>query len=376
LTKIEYVCKKILFSELHVFGGYQMSNLSIQAQTKRDMFEWLNRLAAAKIDDIPRSLNEKCADHIHWRASHPINEGHGIAFGHDNIWAELKQALPDMERRDLIFVGGRYEDRAYIAAVGHYCGTFTHTWLSIPPNHAPLFMRYGEVYELRDGKVVQANLLWDVLDVLRQAGHWPLGQSRGREGRWEGPINRNGIVLDMSNAEQSAHNLAQTLAMHKTLADYNDNEKRGRQGLLDMPQRHHWHPKMMWYGPSGIGTTRALSGFVDHHQLPFRLAFPNRKGGSQWDEITDQKEKLGGGHYIHIGDGAFSVTGGWPSVFALHSGADFLGQPATGKVVTMRVMDFYFHDEGLIRENWVPLDILDLLRQMGRDVMAELPNKL
>ena len=40
--------------------------------------------------------------------------------------------------------------------------------------------------------------------------------------------------------------------------------------------------------------------------------------------------------------------------------------------VTMRVMDFYLHHEGLIRENWVPLDVLDLLRQMGVDVLARL----
>ena len=36
----------------------------------------------------------------------------------------------------------------------------------------------------------------------------------------------------------------------------------------------------------------------------------------------------------------------------------------------MRVMDFYLHHEGLIRENWVPLDMLDLLRQMGVDPLA------
>ena len=33
---------------------------------------------------------------------------------------------------------------------------------------------------------------------------------------------------------------------------------------------------MMWYGPSGIGTARGLEGFVDHHQLPFRMTFRER----------------------------------------------------------------------------------------------------
>jgi hypothetical protein len=84
------------------------------------------------------------------------------------------------------------------------------------------------------------------------------------------------------------------------------------------------------------------------------------------------KARVGGGHYIRIGDGPYSVTGGWPSVFAMHSGGDFLGVGPTGRPVTMRVMDFYLHHEGLIRENWVPLDILDLLRQMGVDVLARM----
>ena len=38
----------------------------------------------------------------------------------------------------------------------------------------------------------------------------------------------------------------------------------------------------------------------------------------------------------------------------------------------MRVMDFYLHHEGLIRENWVPLDILDVLMQMGIDVIGRM----
>jgi hypothetical protein len=115
-----------------------------------------------------------------------------------------------------------------------------------------------------------------------------------------------------------------------------------------------------------------LQGFVDYHQLPFRTAFPKRKGGGQWDEIADIKARHGGGHYVRIGDGPYSVTGGWPSVFATHVGPNFLGVGPTGRPVTMRVMDFYLHHEGLIRENWVPLDVLDLLSQMGVDVMARM----
>jgi hypothetical protein len=90
------------------------------------------------------------------------------------------------------------------------------------------------------------------------------------------------------------------------------------------------------------------------------------------DTLNVATVRIGGGHYIRVGDGPYSLTGGWPSRVDVHAGANFLGLPATGRTVGMRVMDFYRHDQGLIRENWVPLDILDLLMQLGVDVLARM----
>ena len=168
----------------------------------------------------------------------------------------------------------------------------------------------------------------------------------------------------------SCDSLEQTLRMHKTLAEFDDRGSLSREALIAMPQRDHWHPKMMWYGPAGIGTTHRLEGFVDGHQLPFRVAFHRRQG--TFDEVMAERARNGAGHYIRIGDGPYSVTGGWPSVYAMHMGAGFGGMPATGKPVFMRVMDFYLHHEGLIRENWVPIDLLHLFGQMGLDLIGRM----
>jgi predicted ester cyclase len=345
-------------------------------ENKRRLHAGLARLAEAGPGGAAAALGRLCAPEARWRGSHPLNEAQGVEAIAARIWEPLLAAFPDLERRDLIVAGGGYEGRDYVAAVGHYCGTFRSDWLTIPATGRPVFIRYGEVHEVKDGRIVQSTCLWDVLDLIRQAGLWPIAPSLGAEGMWPGPITGDGLVLAPADPAQSAASLAQTLAMHRTLGDYDDSRGAGRAGLLAMPQREHWHPRMMWYGPSGIGTARGLEGFVDHHQLPFRTAFPNRKGGGQWAEIADLKAKLGGGHYIRIGDGPYSVTGGWPSVFAMHAGGGFLGLGPTGRPVTMRVMDFYLHHEGLIRENWVPLDILDLLLQMGVDVLARMRSLL
>jgi predicted ester cyclase len=324
---------------------------------KQCLHDRLGILAEARPEETGRLLAEIYHPSAQWRGAHPLNEMHGVEAIEENVWAPLLRSFPDLERRDLIVVGGKYDGRDYVATIGHYCGTFGKDWLTIPATGRPVYIRYGEVHEVRDERVIQSNCLWDVLDVIRQAGFWPIAPSLGTEGMWPGPITGDGLVLRDSDAEQSAASLRQTLAMHRTLGEYDDISGAGREGLLAMPQKEHWHPRMMWYGPAGIGTTRGLQGFVDYHQLPFRIAFPNRKGGQ---------------HYIRIGDGPYSVTGGWPSVLAVHTGDNFLGTGPTGRPVAMRVMDFYLHHEGLIRENWVPLDILDLLLQMGVDVMARM----
>ena len=62
------------------------------------------------------------------------------------------------------------------------------------------------------------------------------------------------------------------------------------------------------------------------------------------------------------------MTGCWHSIDAVHGAKDWLGYAPTGKSVTMRVMDFYHHHEGLIRENWVPIDIVHILKQLDIDV--------
>ena len=77
-------------------------------------------------------------------------------------------------------------------------------------------------------------------------------------------------------------------------------------------------------------------------------------------------------HFIQIGDGNYAVTGGWGYLQATHGGNDFLGMPATGKNIEMRVMDFYRCDEVTICENWVPIDIPHILMQMGVDVFGRM----
>jgi hypothetical protein len=332
------------------------------------------RTVSSAMHTIAESTPESVAEHLaaiyhpdaQWRGSHPWNDIQGIQAVARTVWMPLLHSFPDLERRDDIVIGGRYEGRDYVGCVGQLVGTFRRDWNGIPSTDQVIYLRYGEFHQLVGGRIVQSTVLFDVLDFVRQAGFWPIAPSLGQEGLWQGPIERDGLVFTAQDEQQSAASLKLTGDMQASLGAYDDFTDGGREGLLRMPQKQYWHPKMMWYGPSGIGTTRGLEGFVDLHQLPFRMAFPHSPKVAQPAGLG----KHGGSHYVRIGDGRFSATGGWPSRHMMHVGGGWLGVGASGRAITMRVMDFYGADGGLIRENWVPIDIIQVLLQLDVDVLA------
>ncbi len=334
-----------------------MTDQARHLANKRFVRDALARIAEATPATLAAALAAAYHPNAHWRGSHPMNEMTGLDAIAAKVWAPLLHAFPDLERRESILIGGEYEGNDLVACVGHYCGTFRKDWLTIPATGRTIYLRSCEVHRIVDGKIAQSTVLIDVLDVIRQAGFWPLAPSMGTEGRWPGPFTADGVVLTAQDPALSAANFAQMRQMQMQLGDHGDVATMGRDAFLTPSQVWGWHPKMMWYGPSGVGTTRGIEGFVDYHRLPFRIALHNIKGSQ---------------HYIRLADGPYTATGGWPSVSADHLGGSFLGIGPTGRRVSMRVMDFYLHHEGLIRENWVPIDIIHLLLQMDVDVFARM----
>ena len=172
-----------------------MSPMNPVVAAKHSLYADLAAFTEAGTNDIGALIDATFDTGCTWRVAHPVNTVNGNAEALAGLWLPLKQAIPDLERRDAIFVGGIYQERLYVAAVGHYCGTFRDDWLSIRATGRPVYLRYGEVYEIRDGKVVQANLLWDILDLVRQAGFWPIAPSLGIEEMWPGPLTGDGMVF-------------------------------------------------------------------------------------------------------------------------------------------------------------------------------------
>lgn len=324
-----------------------MPRAEAHSRNKRFVQRRLQALCRASVDDLEDSVGAVYADDARLFAFHPVNECTGAAAIASALWRPLRSALPDLQRRVSILIAGESGGRDLVAVMGHLQGTFTRPLFDIPPTHGVVHIRYGEVHRVVNGRISETWMIADLLDLMRQAGCYPIAPALGAEGRWPGPATQDGVLPDKVGPDRGAESLRLVRRMHAGLLRFDGKR------LESMDHEQYWTPDFLWYGPSGIGTTRGLHGFRAHHQVPFLRAFPDRRVEH---------------HFGQVGDGNYAVTGGWPSVVATHLGPGFLAMPATGRSVGMRVMDFYRVEDGLIAENWVPIDMIDLLGQMGVDV--------
>ncbi|MBN2499863.1 MAG: ester cyclase, partial [Anaerolineales bacterium] len=284
---------------------------------------------------------------VSWHGPHPINDLKGVDALLSGFWQPLLHAIPDLQRTSEIFIGGH---RHWVGAIGYFGGTFARDCLGIPATGREIRIRFGEFSAVHDGRIILTYIIPDILDLIRQAGFQLLPPSRGEEGLWSGPMTRDGVLLNVQVDGEGPS----TLHLAKIMCQ-----------ALDTPRLDQfWDPEtMVWYGPSGIGTLRTLAGFEDGHETPFRHAFPACG------------RVFAGLHVAEVDDGNYAGWVGWPSIRAIHSG-EYLGCPPTGKVVDVRLMDFYRREGELVIENWVPIDMIHLLLQIGFDVFGELQKQI
>ncbi|UWR23230.1 ester cyclase [Sulfitobacter sp. S190] len=291
-----------------------------------------------------------------FRLAHPFETVAGVDAYFERTYLPLLRAVPDLERRDYIVMAGPDGDGAdWVGCGGYYCGTFARPWLDIPPTCHLVHMRFHEFYRIEDGKVVEMQALWDIPEVMMQAGAWPMVPSLGREWHVPGPATQDGFVPgphDRDAGQASCDHIVEMLEYLKK------HPSQGGPEVMEMDR--FWHPRMTWYGPAGIGTGRGTAGFRNWHQIPFLNGMPDR--GQYVDEIT----------YHFFGDRNYAAVTGWPDMFQSITHDGWLGIPPVGKKIEMRSLDFWRVEDGLIRENWVLVDLLHMYHQIGVDVLGRM----
>ena len=324
---------------------------------KKIVFDFLNQLSQAREEiQVYNVLKTFLHNDLELNISAPFQPLRGYEAWGRELWLPLLNALPDLQIQPYILMGGEYKEISCVDTTGNIIGTFCHDWLGIPKNDQPIWVRYAAHFIIENNKITSAWIFFDLLDVMRQVGI-NLFPNKGTEWVVPAPMTGDGILLSQSNPEESKKSLVLTENMLNGLGSYDGKT------VTSMGQDRFWDVEnMMWYGPSGIGTTRGLKGFQKYHQIPFITAFPDRG-------ITT---KTGDSHFAQYADGNYSCDFGFPSMYGTHLGDGWLGLKATGMKCYPRVMDFWRREGNKFMENWVFIDLVDMLGQLGTDVFEKL----
>lgn len=285
----------------------------------------------------------------------PFQEMTGAKALWEQVYAPLRAASPDIERRDFIVMSGprwnSKDSENWIGLGGNFIGTFEQDWLGIPASKKPIFFRYHEYLRVEAGQIVEMEAIWDIPQVMLQSGVWPMAPQLGVEWMCPGTAHSDGVItapFDASRANASV----------QLVWDMLHDLKQGDANTPDRGLSGYWHKNALWYGSTGIGSARGHAGITDVVLKSFR------RGLSKNTRHLDQG--------VFFGDQDLVAFTGWPSGTATHSGDGFLGLAPTGRRVTRRSLDFWRIEDGKIRENWVMVDMLDLYHQLGVDVFARM----
>lgn len=284
----------------------------------------------------------------------------GTVSGKDmwgNLYAPLLTSMPDLERRDMIVLTGTTpEGQDWVGCMGNYMGTMIRPWTinghHIPPTGHLTHMRYHEFFRIENGQVTEAQIIWDIPELMMQAGAWPMAPQLGKFLCTPAPMFQDGLTAPGDGQAAMDH----VIAMLTDLCKYPANPDPAVMNL-----ERYWHPRFNWYGPAGIGTGRGIAGFRNWHQIPFLRAMPDRKLDAMGDLMS---------HWFAQGD--YVCETGWPNMRLSVKEDGWMGLAPAGKEIVMRSLDFWRMEDGKIRENWVLVDLLDVYAQLGVDVLARM----
>ena len=287
-------------------------------------------------------------DHL-LNAVHPVNHGQGASFVVTKVLDPLAKAFPNFETRTDIALRGNFDGNEWTASSGHLFGRFVEPLFGITPSGLLAWLRFGCFQRWSAGFVAETILFLDLPSLMLQAGHWPLATPLGPD--LMAPAPRTGRAHWPEGA--GAKSLAIVEGMIGGLMRFDGS-------LQTMNMRNYFAEDFCWFGPAPIGSLRGFDDYYRGHATPFLTAFPDRVGGN---------------HRARFGNGDFVASTGWPSITATHAGAGWLGLAGTNRRITMRVMDFWRAEGGFLVENWVMIDIPELLKQLGIDLVAAEPGE-
>jgi predicted ester cyclase len=261
----------------------------------------------------------------------------------------MRRALKPIQRRQDVFMAGTSETdgETWVCSMGHLMGLLDQPWLGIPATGKLVFLRYAEFHRVLGERIAETGFFCDIIGVMKQVGLTPLPLQTGAEIIIPGPRTHDGLLFGRQDERETATTLALVNEMRHDLSESSE-------FASSSPElARTWHDGMLWFGPSGIGSTYTIGRYQEQHQGPF---------SRNLRDITFN------GHVCRFAEGKYAGWFGWPNLTMTSTGG-FLGLPSNSKRLDMRVVDVYRREGDRLAENWIFIDLLYWMLQQDVDVL-------
>ena len=320
---------------------------------KKIVLDFYNSVQKCRTDEIPEILSLHYSENIIWRGFHPFNEIQDLLPLYKDFWQPLKKSFTNLQRRmDIFFAGSNslssHRD-VWVVSMGHLMGVFDTPWIGIKHTNKIAMLCYCEFNKIVKGKITEVAMFFDIPHLMIQAGLKPFPLETGISLVQPGPISHNGLLFEEQNLIDTKNTSELIEQMINDVKNWNNFDKIS----LIRELRKNWKDDMIWWGPTGIGSSFTIERYVEQHALPFRNNFINRKFN---------------GHICRLSEGLFGGFFGWPNL-TLTPNKKFMGLETTKKSSDMRVIDIYRREGNKLAENWVFIDFLHFWKMQGIEIL-------
>ena len=323
---------------------------------KQLILNFYDAIGNSKIEEIPKVLSNYCSEDLLWRGFHPFNEIIGLDNLYLQFWEPFKKSFFNSQRRMDIFLAGYNKisgnEGVWVVSMGHLMSLFDNPWIGIKDTKKIAILRYCEFSKIQNGKITEVAMFFDIPHLMLQAGIKPFPSETGISLVQPGPLTHDGLMFN----EQDPNVGNKTLeTIENMINDVKVWTSTSRASLIDELKKS-WNDNMVWWGPTGIGSTYTIERYADQHAGPFRESFKDRKFN---------------GHLCRVSEGNYGGFFGWPNL-TLTPIKKFMGIKTTPKSSEMRVIDMYRREGKKLTENWVFIDLLHFLKILGIDILKNL----
>ena len=323
---------------------------------KQLILNFYDAIGNSKIEEIPKVLSNYCSEDLLWRGFHPFNEINGLDNLYSQFWKPFKKSFFNSQRRMDIFLAGYNtisgNEGVWVVSMGHLMSLFDNPWIGIKDTKKIAILRYCEFSKIQNGKITEVAMFFDIPHLMLQAGIKPFPSETGISLVQPGPLTHDGLMFN----EQDPNEGNKTLEIIENMInDVKVWTSTNRASLIDELKKS-WNDNIIWWGPTGIGSTYTIERYADQHAVPFRETFKDRKFN---------------GHLCRVSEGNYGGFFGWPNL-TLTPKKMFMGIKTAPKSSEMRVIDMYRREGKKLTENWVFIDLLHFLKILGIDILKNL----